>query len=94
MTLRVLKTLKILPGSLSQGGVVSVDCLLYRRVDPGVVVLVEFVSVGVSVRGPGHAHRPHHVTRGVHPGSGLITGSLSDQYSSSHAHHNVTLMNM
>ena len=49
------------------------DCLLDRRVDPGVVVLVELAGVGVSVRGPGHAHRPHHVTRGVHPGTGLIT---------------------
>ena len=75
MTLRVLKTLKILSRSLSQRRVVSVDSLLDRRVDPGVVVLVELVGVGAGVGGPGHAHRPHHVTPDVHgpDNSGLIT---------------------
>ena len=64
------------------------DSLLDRGVDPGVVVLVELVGVGVGVGGPGHAHRPHHVTRDVRgPGSDLIT-VLTDQYSESHAHHN------
>ena len=75
VTLRVLKTLKILSRSLSQRRVVSVDSLLDRRVDPGVVVLVELVGVGAGVGGPGHAHRPHHVTRDVRgpDNSGLIT---------------------
>ena len=51
------------------------DSLLDRGVDPGVVVLVELVGVGAGVGGPGHAHRPHHVTRDVRgpDNSGLIT---------------------
>ena len=76
VTLRVLQTLKIFPRSFPEGRVVTVDSLLDGRVDPGVVVLIELVGVGVSVRGPGHAHRAHHVTRDVRdsgPGSGLIT---------------------
>ena len=75
VTLWVLKTLKILSRSLSQRRVVSVDSLLDRGVDPGVVVLVELVCVGAGVGGPGHAHRPHHVTRDVRgpDNSGLIT---------------------
>ena len=76
VTLWVLQTLKILPRSLPERRVVPVDSLLDRGVDPGVVVLVELVGVGVGVGGPGHAHRPHHVTRDVRdtgPGSDLIT---------------------
>ena len=103
MTLGVLQTLKVLPRRLPQGRVVPVARLLDRGVDPAVVVLVELGGARVGVGGPGHAHRAHHDTRGVHsnvpvivmtrdvhsiaPGPGHITVSLSAQYPHSHGHH-------